>query len=107
MIPRIALATALAFAAFGIDKAKAEAGAWRIVLDQSINLPSMPAAALPVGAACDETSSRLEKLPRLLEQARANLAAERVPSIHAETAVKQNPGVLSLVDGLVVPKLGA
>jgi len=39
-----------------------EAGAWRIVLDQSINLPSMPAAALPVAAACDETSSRLEKL---------------------------------------------
>jgi len=52
-------------------------------------------------------TSRLEKLPRLLEQARANLVAERVPSIHAETAVKQNPGVLSLVDGLVVPKLGA
>jgi uncharacterized protein (DUF885 family) len=52
-------------------------------------------------------TSRLEKLPRLLEQARANLVAERVPSIHAETAVKQNPGVLSLVDGLVVPKLDA
>ncbi len=44
-----------------------EAGAWRIVLDQSINLPSMPAAALPTGADCDETSSALEKL----------LAAER------------------------------
>ena len=52
-------------------------------------------------------TSRLEKLPRLLEQARANLVAERVPSIHAETAVKQNPGVLSLLDGLVVPNLGA
>jgi uncharacterized protein (DUF885 family) len=52
-------------------------------------------------------TSRLEKLPRLLEQARANLVVERVPSIHAETAVKQNPGVLSLVDGLVVPNLGA
>jgi uncharacterized protein (DUF885 family) len=52
-------------------------------------------------------TSRLEKLPRLLEQARANLVTERVPSIHAETAVKQNPGVLSLLDGLVVPNLGA
>ena len=52
-------------------------------------------------------TSRLEKLPRLLEQARANLVAERVPSIHAETAVKQNPGLLSLVDGLVVRNLGA
>ena len=51
-------------------------------------------------------TSRLEKLPRLLEQARANLVPERVPSIHAETVVKQNPGLLSLVDGLVVPNLG-
>ena len=33
----------------------------------------------------------------------ANLVPERVPAIHAETAVKQNPGVLSLVDELVVP----
>jgi len=52
-------------------------------------------------------TTRLEQLPRLLEQARANLVPARVPSIHAETAVKQNPGVMSLVDGLVVPQLGA
>jgi uncharacterized protein (DUF885 family) len=52
-------------------------------------------------------TARLEKLPRLLEQARANLVPARVPSIHAGTAVKQNPGVMSLVDGLVVPQLGA
>jgi uncharacterized protein (DUF885 family) len=51
-------------------------------------------------------TSRLEKLPVLLEQTRRNLVAERVPPIHAETAVKQNPGVLSLVDELVVPNLG-
>src|SRR5512137_1743409 len=51
-------------------------------------------------------TSRLEKLPRLLEQARGNLELARVPAIHAETAVKQNPGVLSLVDQLVVPNLG-
>jgi len=51
-------------------------------------------------------TSRLEKLPVLLEQTRGNLVAERVPPIHAQTAVKQNPGVLSLVDELVVPNLG-
>ena len=51
-------------------------------------------------------TSRLEQLPELLEQARANLEPARVPAIHAETAVKQNPGVLSLVDQLVVPNLG-
>jgi uncharacterized protein (DUF885 family) len=50
-------------------------------------------------------AARLEKMPRLLEQARANLVPARVPSIHAQTAVKQNPGVLSLVDELVVPRL--
>jgi uncharacterized protein (DUF885 family) len=50
---------------------------------------------------------RLEKLPRLLEQERANLVPERVPAIHAETAIKQNPGVLSLVDELVVPNMGS
>lgn len=51
-------------------------------------------------------TTRLEQLPRLLEQARSNLVPGRVPSIHAETAVKQNPGVMSLVDELVVPQLG-
>jgi len=30
---------------------------------------------------------------------------EKVPAIHAETAVKQSPGLMSLVDGLVVPSL--
>src|SRR5512137_1763631 len=53
-----------------------------------------------------DLTRRLEKLPVLLEQARANLVPERVPPIHAETAIKQNPGVLSLVDELVVPNLG-
>lgn len=51
-------------------------------------------------------TSRLEQLPRLYEQTRANLVPERVPVVHAETAVRQNPGVLSLVDELVVPHLG-
>lgn len=50
-------------------------------------------------------TSRLEQLPGLLEQMRANIVPARVPAIHAETAVRQNPGVLSLVDELVVPNL--
>ncbi len=51
-------------------------------------------------------TTRLERLPGLLEQMRANIVPSRVPAIHAETAVKQNRGVLSLVDDLVVPNLG-
>jgi len=52
-------------------------------------------------------TARLEKMPRMLEQMRANLVPEKVPAIHAETAVKQSPGLMSLVDGLVVPSLSA
>lgn len=50
--------------------------------------------------------ARLAELPRFLEQVRATLIPARVPRIHAETAVRQNPGVLSLIDQLVVPQLG-
>ncbi len=59
----------------------------------------------PLPQRLEAVTSRLEKLPTLLEQMRANIVPARVPAIHAETAVKQNPGVLSLVDELVVPNL--
>jgi uncharacterized protein (DUF885 family) len=48
-------------------------------------------------------TARMEKLPRLFEQMRGNLDPARVPKIHAETASKQNKGVLSLVDELIAP----
>lgn len=48
-------------------------------------------------------TARMEKLPALLAQARANLDPARVPRIHAETVAKQNAGVLSLIDELVLP----
>jgi uncharacterized protein (DUF885 family) len=49
--------------------------------------------------------ARLEELPRLLSQVRESLVPARVPKIHAETAAKQNGGVISLIDELVVPNL--
>jgi uncharacterized protein (DUF885 family) len=52
-------------------------------------------------------TARLSELPRLLAQARESLDPELVPRIHAETAIKQNGGVLSLIDELVVPQLGS
>jgi uncharacterized protein (DUF885 family) len=61
----------------------------------------------PLPERLQSVTSRLEKLPRLLEQQRANLVPAQVPAIHAETAVKQNRGVLSLVDQLVVPNIGS
>ncbi|MFV1967395.1 MAG: DUF885 domain-containing protein [Pirellulaceae bacterium] len=50
-------------------------------------------------------TDRLEQFPRLFRQIRSALAPERVPKIHAETAVKQNRGVLSILDNMVKPHL--
>ncbi|WP_440221757.1 DUF885 domain-containing protein [Dokdonella sp. MW10] len=50
--------------------------------------------------------ARIEKLPTLFAQARANLDPARVPKIHAETVAKQNNGVLGLVDMFITPHLG-
>jgi len=48
-------------------------------------------------------TARMEKLPRLLAQARANLDPARVPRTHAETVARQNRGLASLLDGFIVP----
>lgn len=45
-------------------------------------------------------AGRMEKLPRLLSQARANLDPKRVPKIHADTVSAQNKGLHSLIDGI-------
>ena len=50
-------------------------------------------------------ADRLEQFPRLFRQIRATLEPKRVPKIHAETAIKQNRGVLSVLDNLVEPNL--
>jgi uncharacterized protein (DUF885 family) len=50
--------------------------------------------------------ARLVALPRFLAQVREALDPARVPKIHAQTAARQNSGVLSLLDELVVPQLG-
>ena len=59
----------------------------------------------PLPARLHSVGSRLSELPRLLLQVRESLDPARVPRIHAETAVKQNSGVLNLIDELVVPQL--
>jgi uncharacterized protein (DUF885 family) len=51
--------------------------------------------------------ARLTELPRFLSQVRETLIPARVPRIHAETAIKQNTGILTLIDQLVQPQLGA
>jgi uncharacterized protein (DUF885 family) len=61
----------------------------------------------PLPLRLHNVGARLSELPKLLEQERQSLDPARVPRIHAETAVKQNGGVLSLIDELVVPQLGS
>jgi uncharacterized protein (DUF885 family) len=51
-------------------------------------------------------TARMEKLPTLFAQARANLDPARVPRIHAETVAKQNAGILSIVETFITPHLG-
>jgi uncharacterized protein (DUF885 family) len=49
---------------------------------------------------------RMEKIPGIFAQMRANLDPARVPKIHAETVARQNAGVLSLVDEFITPNAG-
>ena len=50
-------------------------------------------------------AARLEQMPRFLAQARSQLQPERVPRIHAETAVAQNPGLVSIIDQMIIPQM--
>ena len=50
-------------------------------------------------------TERMEKIPALLAQSRANLDPARVPKVHAETVAKQNAGILSIVDAFIAPHL--
>ncbi len=61
----------------------------------------------PVEERLNRVADRLEKLPSFFEQVRATLEIERVPKVHAETAVKQNRGVLSIIDDMVMPVASA
>jgi uncharacterized protein (DUF885 family) len=60
----------------------------------------------PIESRLLNATSRLEQIPRFLAQARASLEPARVPKIHAETAVQQNPGLVSIVDSMIVPAMG-
>ena len=60
----------------------------------------------PLPQRLQAATARMEKLPALFVQMRANLDPARVPRIHAETVAKQNAGVLGIVDEMIVPQAG-
>ena len=60
----------------------------------------------PMPQRLESATARMEKIPQVFAQARANLDPARVPKIHAETVAKQNAGVLDLIDTFIVPNAG-
>jgi len=61
----------------------------------------------PLEERLSSAAARLEQIPRFFEQARAAIEPARVPKIHAETAVNQNQGLLSIIDTMIVPEMDA
>lgn len=60
----------------------------------------------PVEQRTRSAIARIEKLPALFAQMRANLDPARVPKIHAETAAAQHRGVMDEVERSVLPNAG-
>ena len=56
----------------------------------------------PMPERLNAAAGRLERFPDLLRQARESLVPERVPRVHAETAVRQNPGAVSIIDDMIL-----
>jgi uncharacterized protein (DUF885 family) len=61
----------------------------------------------PLEIRLGHAAARMEQLPRFLKQARSSIQPARVPKIHAETAIQQNQGLVSIIDTMVVPHLSA
>ena len=59
----------------------------------------------PLPERLKSATARMQKIPALLAQARANLDLARVPKVHAETVARQNAGVLGIVDTFITPHL--
>jgi uncharacterized protein (DUF885 family) len=59
----------------------------------------------PIESRLRSATSRLNEIPRFLEQSRSAIQPERVPKIHAETAIKQNPGLNSIIDTMIIPEM--
>jgi uncharacterized protein (DUF885 family) len=59
----------------------------------------------PIEQRLRNATKRLQQMPRFLEQSRGEIEPERVPKIHAETAVRQNPGLTSIIDTMIVPEM--
>ena len=60
----------------------------------------------PLPRRLESATARMEAIPNLLAQARAELQPARVPGPHAQTYAAQNPGVKSIITGMILPHAG-
>ncbi|HEU4780824.1 MAG TPA: DUF885 domain-containing protein [Steroidobacteraceae bacterium] len=59
----------------------------------------------PAPERLNNLGKRLDEVPRLLAQVREVLEPARVPKVHAETASKQNAGLISMLDGEIATQI--
>jgi uncharacterized protein (DUF885 family) len=59
----------------------------------------------PLEERLTSVEARLRQLPRFFEQVRESMEPARVPAVHAETALRQHAGLMSLVGTMVIPAL--
>ncbi|MCH9652762.1 MAG: DUF885 domain-containing protein [Planctomycetes bacterium] len=57
----------------------------------------------PQNVRLKNAAERLAQFPRFLEQVRNTLVVNRIPTVHAKTAVAQNRGILKILDHTVRP----
>lgn len=61
----------------------------------------------PLPRRLEAATARMEAIPRMLAQVRAELQPSRVPTPHAETYAAQNPGLKSIVADMIAPHKAA
>ena len=61
----------------------------------------------PLAQRLTNVASRLRALPGVFAQVRETLDPARVPEVHARTALQQNPGLLAIIENMLVPQLDA
>ncbi len=61
----------------------------------------------PIEVRLAAAAARLEQLPRFFAQMREAIEPARVPRVHAETAIQQNPGLVSIIENLIEPEMAA
>lgn len=108
-VDRAVLLNALRSDLFGLDEL--ESWRWDPMLYTNVAGGALYSLLAREFAPLDErlghVAERLDALPTFFAQERANLDPERVPKVHAETAARQNGGLVSLLDELVAPHVDA